>query len=66
MDTIDSADVVLANGTAVTASESENADLFWALKGAAPSFGIVTAWHSHTYEIPQNATVFTDTYDLSV
>ncbi|TRM63339.1 hypothetical protein BD626DRAFT_496353 [Schizophyllum amplum] len=66
MDTIYSADVVLANGTAVTASETENADLLWALKGAAPSFGIVTAWHSHTFEQPQNATVFTDTYDLTV
>lgn len=35
-------EVVLASGDIVTANASENNDLFWALKGGGPNFGIVT------------------------
>lgn len=35
-------EVVTAEGEVVRASKDENADLFWALRGAGPSFGIVT------------------------
>ncbi|CAE6464421.1 unnamed protein product [Rhizoctonia solani] len=38
------AEVVLANGTVATAAFDRNPDLYWALRGAGPSFGIVTAW----------------------
>lgn len=48
------AQVVLANGTVVTASSTSNSDLFWALRGAAPSFGIVTAWTFHTITAPSS------------
>lgn len=34
--------MVLANGSVVKASETENSDLFWALKGGGNNFGIVT------------------------
>ncbi|KAG8862467.1 hypothetical protein FRB96_001538 [Tulasnella sp. 330] len=47
-----SAEVVLANGTIVTASNASNSDLFFALRGAAPSFGIVTAWTYTTDAAP--------------
>lgn len=40
-DSLLSADVVVANGTLLTASESQNPDLFWALRGSGASFGIV-------------------------
>ncbi|KAG9000324.1 hypothetical protein FRB94_011954 [Tulasnella sp. JGI-2019a] len=54
LDRVVSADIVLANGTSLTASNSSNADLFWAIQGAAPSFGIVTAFSYATLAAPVN------------
>jgi Delta24-sterol reductase len=40
--TINSVEIVLANGDVVTASETENADLFYGAAGAAGTLGITT------------------------
>lgn len=43
--------VVLADGIITTASSTENSDLFWALKGGGPNFGIVTSYDLYTVPV---------------
>ncbi|KAF3761738.1 FAD-binding domain-containing protein [Cryphonectria parasitica EP155] len=52
------ASVVLANGTQVYCSETENPDLFWALRGAGSNFGIVVSYTLNTFPVPSVSTPF--------
>ncbi|KAI0744342.1 FAD-binding domain-containing protein [Daedaleopsis nitida] len=47
-------DIVLANGTLVTASATAHADLFWAARGAGASFGIITSFTTVTQPAPDS------------
>lgn len=62
LDSIVSLSAVLADGSFITASKDENQDLYWAFRGAGPSFGIVTEFKLQTYPAPKNNIVFSYLY----
>ncbi|KAI4141158.1 MAG: hypothetical protein LQ341_003585, partial [Variospora aurantia] len=54
LDTIVGLDVVLANGSFIHATTTSYTDIFWALRGAADSIGIVTTFYFHTQAAPDS------------
>jgi hypothetical protein len=55
-DNLVSADVVTADGRYLTASESENSDLFWAIRGGGGNFGVVTSFEYEAHSVGPEVT----------
>lgn len=51
VDSLISADIVTAAGDLVTASNTQNADLFWGIRGGGGNFGIVTSFEFRVHEV---------------
>ncbi|CAG8922918.1 unnamed protein product [Penicillium salamii] len=65
MDNVINYELVLGNGTQISVTRNSHADLFWALKGGANNFGIVTKFELKTYAMPKVSTtiqVFNETH----
>ena len=56
-DNLVAADVVTADGGVVHASEDENADLLWALRGGGGNFGVVTSFEYRLHPVGPDVAV---------
>jgi FAD/FMN-containing dehydrogenase len=63
-DSLVSVDVVTADGKFLTASETENSDLFWGLHGGGGNFGIVTSFEFKLHPVGPTVSLCAPIYAL--
>ncbi|KAJ7115543.1 glucooligosaccharide oxidase [Mycena crocata] len=66
LDNILSLNLVLANGTIIQASKDVNPEIFWAMRGAGPSFAITTSIEFSVYPAPASVIIFQYNWQLDV
>jgi FAD/FMN-containing dehydrogenase len=64
IDNLQSVELVTAEGQLVRASDEENADLFWGLRGAGANFGIVTSFEFRLHPLDGAVTHGTVTHPI--
>jgi FAD/FMN-containing dehydrogenase len=64
IDNLLSVDIVTADGKLRTASESENPDLYWAVRGAGSNFGVVTSFEFRLHPVGPLVTLGAVMYHL--
>ena len=57
IDNLRSVEVVTADGQILTASKTENADLFWAVRGGGGNFGVVTSFEYTLHPVGPTVTL---------
>jgi FAD/FMN-containing dehydrogenase len=64
-DNLLSVDIVTADGKLLHASEQENADLFWGIRGGGGNFGVVTTFEYRLYRLGPQVLAGNRVYPLS-
>lgn len=65
IDALESVKIVTATGDLVTASKTQEPDLFWALRGAGFNFGIVVEATYTIYDLTNNGSVLNADFKFS-
>jgi FAD/FMN-containing dehydrogenase len=65
IDNLRSVEIVTADGEVLTASERENEDVFWAVRGAGPNFGVITSFEYRMHPMGPLVWLSGTAYDLA-